>query len=227
MGSTYQVMLPLSQADYEAMKKDIADRGVQVPVEYDQDGNIIDGHHRVRACAELGIKEWPRIDRTYVDDAAKRTQARKLNLLRRQMSQAEKQEQVEAELRERPEMSNRLIANDLGVNKGTVMAARERLELGGQIGHPEKRIGRDGLKQAATKTKGKDDNKRPARKGKKSSRNRGRPKGTADNRRSMAGAAPETEHDRDLRTLHNVWIMVCQTAKHQFLQEITEVEVAQ
>jgi hypothetical protein len=43
----WQVMPPLSADEYQALKADIALRGVMVPVEYDQDGAVIDGHHRV------------------------------------------------------------------------------------------------------------------------------------------------------------------------------------
>ena len=46
----YQVMPPLSEEEYQALKEDIAYNGIQVPVVEDTDGNIIDGHHRVRAC---------------------------------------------------------------------------------------------------------------------------------------------------------------------------------
>ena len=34
----YQVMPPLSQEDYAALKADILARGVQVPIEYDEAG---------------------------------------------------------------------------------------------------------------------------------------------------------------------------------------------
>ena len=61
--SPFDLLPPLSRQDYEALKADIAARGVQVPVEYDEHGHILDGHHRVRACQELGIKDWPRIVR--------------------------------------------------------------------------------------------------------------------------------------------------------------------
>lgn len=50
----YENLLPcLSEGEFEALKADIAARGVQVPVEYDEHGNILDGHHRVCACQEL------------------------------------------------------------------------------------------------------------------------------------------------------------------------------
>ena len=64
----YQVMPPLSDAEFQELKADIAARGVMVPVEYDEAGNILDGHHRERACNELGIADWPRIVRHGLDE---------------------------------------------------------------------------------------------------------------------------------------------------------------
>lgn len=55
----YQILPDLTEQEYEELKTDIEARGVMVPVEYDEDGNILDGHHRVKICEELGIK-WPK-----------------------------------------------------------------------------------------------------------------------------------------------------------------------
>ncbi len=56
-------MPDLSPEEYDELKKDIAERGVMVPVELDEHHNILDGHHRVRICQELGIKDYPKIIR--------------------------------------------------------------------------------------------------------------------------------------------------------------------
>ena len=56
----FQVMPPLTENEYSELKSDIEQRGVMVPVEYDDQGNVLDGHHRIRACMELGITAWPR-----------------------------------------------------------------------------------------------------------------------------------------------------------------------
>lgn len=143
----FQVLPELSPYDFGALKRDIKERGVMVPVEYDQDGNIIDGHHRVLACRELGIEEWPRIVRDYADDLAKRTQARRLNIARRHLDAAAKRTLIEAELKDRPEESNRAIAADLGVNHETVSDARDRLVSTGGIRQLDKTKGRDGKKR--------------------------------------------------------------------------------
>jgi len=80
-----QVLPTLSGEEYQALKADIAARGVQVAVEYDEAGDILDGHHRVRACTELGIKKWPRVTRLGLTLKQKTEHALKLNLLRRQI----------------------------------------------------------------------------------------------------------------------------------------------
>ena len=109
-----------------------------MPIEYDDDGNVIDGHHRIRACTELGIKQWPRVIRTYEDDLAKRTQARRLNIARRHLDTAAKRMLIEAELKDRPEVSNRTIAADLGVSHHTVGSVREEAEAIGQIAQSDR-----------------------------------------------------------------------------------------
>ena len=59
----FQVLPPLSAEDYAALKSSIAARGVLVPVDYDEEGNILDGHHRGQICSELGITTWPKLIR--------------------------------------------------------------------------------------------------------------------------------------------------------------------
>ncbi len=51
----YQLLPPLSDEDYKRLKDDIAQRGVMVPIEVDEHGNVLDGHHRKRIAEELGI----------------------------------------------------------------------------------------------------------------------------------------------------------------------------
>ena len=51
-----KVFPEMSGADYEALKADIAEHGLLVPiVTWRKDGSVLDGRHRLRACEELGI----------------------------------------------------------------------------------------------------------------------------------------------------------------------------
>ena len=43
---------PLSTEEREALKADIKAHGVKVPIEIDEDGNILDGHHRHAICKD-------------------------------------------------------------------------------------------------------------------------------------------------------------------------------
>jgi 16S rRNA G966 N2-methylase RsmD len=53
----YAGLVPeMSASDYEALKLDIKERGLLVRITVNGQGVIIDGHHRYRACQELGIK---------------------------------------------------------------------------------------------------------------------------------------------------------------------------
>ena len=46
--SMYQVMPELSADEYSELKTDIKERGVMVPIEFDELGNTLDGHHRLK-----------------------------------------------------------------------------------------------------------------------------------------------------------------------------------
>lgn len=80
----YQLLPPLSEEEYLALKADVAKRGVLVPVEVDENGAILDGHHRLRIARELGI-EAPTIVRSGWSEQEKREHVLKVNLLRRQL----------------------------------------------------------------------------------------------------------------------------------------------
>lgn len=129
----FQVMPPLSGDEYQELKQDIQSRGVMVPIEYDETGNILDGHHRVKACQELGIKDWPSVIRLGMDEAAKRTHARKLNMARRHLNQEQRRGLIKDELMENPKKSDNQIAKDIGVSQTTVSRNREKLVEKGEL----------------------------------------------------------------------------------------------
>lgn len=144
MTGMYQVMPALEPEQYQQLKNDIAERGVQVPVEYDEAGNILDGYHRVQACGELGIKDWPRIIRVGLSEEEKRAHARKLNIFRRHLDRETRRELIGAQLRETPQLSDRQIAGALGVSQPTVGTVRREMEAAGQVIKSITSMGADG-----------------------------------------------------------------------------------
>ena len=113
----YQLLPDLSPDEYAALRDDIALRGVMVPVEIDDDLNILDGHHRVMICEELGI-DYPVITRKDMSEDEKITHVLSLNLNRRHLDREQRKE-LEAELR-RKGWSYRKIAAAVGVPRSTV-----------------------------------------------------------------------------------------------------------
>ena len=129
----FQIMPDLSPEEYKNLKQDIATRGVLVPVEYDEDGNTLDGHHREKICKELGITHWPKIIREGLSEEEKRIHARQLNIARRHLSQEQRQTLILEQLKETPERSDRQIAQDLGVSNSTVSLARKEAVQTGDV----------------------------------------------------------------------------------------------
>jgi ParB-like nuclease domain len=142
--SPYQVFPDVSPEDFETLKRDIAERGVQVAIEITEKGEILDGHQRLRACRELGIKSYPRRIIGGLDEQGKRHHAIKANCLRRQLTRQQRRAVIAAELRRNSRQSNRLLAELVGVDKNTVQSVRDQLVAGGEIHHVGARDGKDG-----------------------------------------------------------------------------------
>lgn len=87
--ATYQLLPSLSVEDYQRLRDSIAERGVLVPIDVDENGAILDGHHRSRIAAELGI-DCPRTVRGGMAEHEKRLHAVALNLDRRHLSEPQK-----------------------------------------------------------------------------------------------------------------------------------------
>jgi ParB-like chromosome segregation protein Spo0J len=77
-------LLPdLTEDEYQGLKASIAERGVLVPIEIDETGAVLDGHHRLRACEELGITEYPTIIRVGMTEDEKRQHVLMMHMCRR------------------------------------------------------------------------------------------------------------------------------------------------
>ena len=143
----YQIMPDLTADEYNDLKTDISLRGVMIPIEYDEHGNVLDGHHRLRICGELGITDYPKVIRAGMTDIEKRFHARKLNIARRHLTQEQKRGFIRGQLVETPEKSDRQIATGLGVDHKTVGTQRQELEQRGEIPHIEKTVDTLGREQ--------------------------------------------------------------------------------
>lgn len=142
--SVYQMLPDMPSEQYEALKADIAERGVLTPIDVDELGNILDGHHRHRACVELGINDYPSIVRPGLSEAEKRLFARKANALRRHLTRAQLREIIAAQMKETPTWANNRIASELGTDGKTVAAMRESLEATSEIPKLDRLVGADG-----------------------------------------------------------------------------------
>jgi hypothetical protein len=143
---------PLSEEEYEALKQSIADHGQWMPILRGSPtsglpGEIIDGRHRRRACAQLKVE--PKI--VDVDGTADQLRALGLvlNVARRHMSASSRRGIVRAKLLTDPALSDRAIAATVGVSPTTVGAVRRELENAGEVSKLDSRTGRDGAQRPA------------------------------------------------------------------------------
>lgn len=148
---TYQLLPSLSVEEYEALKASIKERGVQVSLEYDESGNLLDGYHRLKACQELGIEDWPRIVRIGLSEVQKTEHILSLNLDRRHLTREQRRELV-ANLRGQG-WSTRRIAARLGVSHMTAQR-----DAGVTNVTPDAVFGFDGKTYPTTQTRDEEDN---------------------------------------------------------------------
>jgi len=132
----YQLLPELTTEEFAALRDDIAERGVMVPVEVDDEGRVLDGHHRARACEELGIN-YPVVVRSGLTETEKRQHARRANLLRRHLSRQQRRQVIADVIADEPELSNRAVARLVGCSHNTVQQVRDDGRGGGQVDHQD------------------------------------------------------------------------------------------
>ena len=125
----YQVMPELSAEEYRALKADIKENGIIVPITVDGDGRIIDGHHRYKAAQELGIDDPPIQVRDDLNRDAKRSLAWRLNMQRRHVDGTTKKHLIRdriGELIERGiDKTDAEVAEEMGCTRQWVSEVRE------------------------------------------------------------------------------------------------------
>lgn len=126
-----QLYPALDTATEAALRASIERFGVLLPIVVDQEGQLLDGHHRTRIAGELGV-DCPRVTRHVADDEERQEIARTLNEDRRMLARSERLPVVRA-LRENGH-STRAIAGALRVSKSLVHKdLQQEVSTGGQV----------------------------------------------------------------------------------------------
>lgn len=116
----FQGMAALDAWTYEDLKADIQENGVEVPIVVNQDYVIVDGHNRFAIAQELGIVDTLPVEvHTYGSVAETQAAAIRLNVNRRQISK-EKRNQYVIQMRELMGMTQREVADRLGISQRRV-----------------------------------------------------------------------------------------------------------
>lgn len=116
----YQVMPPLSPDEYQELHDDIKANGVLVPVVEDENGVLIDGHHRQKIAFELGVPCPVEIIEGK-SEAEKRGMAFTLNLKRRHLNREQRRALIAESLKQDPQLSNREHARRTGAHQTTAL----------------------------------------------------------------------------------------------------------
>jgi hypothetical protein len=89
----YASLVPqLTAEEYESLKQSIKDYGLYVPIIVNQDGIVLDGHHRYKACQELGIKDPKTLVREFKEKLDEQLFVIDCNLKRRQLNNFQRTE---------------------------------------------------------------------------------------------------------------------------------------
>lgn len=145
----YQVMPPLASDEYQELYEDIKENGVLVPILEDEDGVIIDGHHRSRIASELGIP-CPVETISNKSDAEKRGMAFTLNLKRRHLNREQRRALIAESLKADPQLSNREHERRTGAGRDLVGIVRKEMEADGRLSETDSRVGADGRERPAS-----------------------------------------------------------------------------
>jgi site-specific DNA-methyltransferase (adenine-specific) len=140
---------PLAFAEFSSLLYDIAERGILVPIAVDENRNIIDGKHRLISAYILGIKDVPFKIFPNLTDDDKYMIATGLNVYRRHLSKAERDERI-IKLRQEGK-SYTQIGEALGISDETVrreVVKATATNVGVQL--PTMIIGKDGKQRLAS-----------------------------------------------------------------------------
>jgi ParB-like chromosome segregation protein Spo0J len=125
---------PLDTDLYDRLREDIRLRGIQVPLLVDNaTGDVIDGKLRKQIAVELKIRDIPTIYVARLSPEERDDLRLAVNLYRRHLSRPQMREMIAWALKQRPEASDRSLADGCGVDHKTVGGIRKRLESTGEF----------------------------------------------------------------------------------------------
>lgn len=84
MPAKYQLFEPLTAEESSALEKDCLERGIQIPVEVDEKGTVLDGHNRVAIAKKHGLK-YETVVREFLTEEEKKVHVLMLNMARRHL----------------------------------------------------------------------------------------------------------------------------------------------
>jgi ParB-like chromosome segregation protein Spo0J len=110
LDEVFPLLPDLEPEEYEALKLGIQEHGVQHKIIFDADGNVVDGHFRLRACEELGITDYPKDVETFADETERYKFVLAVNLQRRHLNSYQRVQIVHRIKADYPDWSVREIA---------------------------------------------------------------------------------------------------------------------
>ncbi len=130
----YQLLGWMSEDEFRSLKLSIAISGKMLtPIVVDENGDILDGHHRDLAYQQLTdegfkiVRPVPQIV-TGLTEEEKRHFALRTNMVRRQITRQQRRQIIADEVRRSPDLANAWIAEVCGCDGKTVAEVRKELE---------------------------------------------------------------------------------------------------
>jgi ParB-like chromosome segregation protein Spo0J len=154
----YQLMPAYTDEQFAELKEDIRQHGVLQPIEFDTEGNLLDGHHRFRAFSELiaeghDLPMFDRVTRQFDNEEDKIAHVLSLNVRRRHLTPPQISELC-GKLRLPPfNYTLAKIGQVVGMSAVGVWSAIARLDQAtrDQIDQEARIVGKDGSVQLAFK----------------------------------------------------------------------------
>lgn len=146
----FQNMPPLSPEEYAALEASILEHGIQSPVIMDDEGVIIDGHHRSKIASEHSLTVPKQVVHGKTE-AEKRTLALSLNLDRRHLNREQRRALIAESVKADPSLSDLAHAKRTGASDKTVTSVRRDLEARSEIPNVAERTDSLGRTQPASK----------------------------------------------------------------------------